>query len=562
MIPFDPVSLEIIWSRLLTITEEMWTTTLRTAVSTIIGVANDFSCEILDAEGRSITHAYRSMPVFNMVMPNVLKHLLKKFPRQRMQPGDIFLTNDPWLCAGHTPDIAIVTPIFSGRRVIGFVGNIANTSDIGGALDLRNVRDAYEEGILFPLCYLYRAGEPNQLVFELFEKNVRIPEMVLADIEAQVASNEVGVQRTLALLEEYGLEDLASLSQEVRWRSEQAMRRAIRDLPDGVYSNEVYTDGLGTPLKLAATITISGDRIHVDYTGTAPQVDRGGLNCTLPYTTGHTLFPLKCLLTPTVPSNEGDFASISLYAPEGSILNCTFPASVGLRVNTGWYLHELIFGALAEILPDRVQAGNGLMSSLRAYGIDPTGRPYNAHLFAGGGRGAGGGKDGVSGNMFPSSAANVPVEVFELNAPVLVTEKEFIPDSAGAGALRGRPGQRVSFAKLPSYPLPVNIYFHPARLYTPAKGLFGGHDAPPSRLIFHDEVITDDPVAFTAGTVALEKPDDLLTYEISGGAGMGDPRQRPRQLVEQDVRDGLVSAEQAAMVYGHLGQHLSDTASP
>jgi N-methylhydantoinase B/oxoprolinase/acetone carboxylase alpha subunit len=548
---FDPITLEIIWSRLLTITEEMWTTTLRTAVSTIIGVANDFSCEILDAEGRSVTHAYRSMPVFNMVMPNVVKHLLTKFPRQEMQPGDVFLTNDPWLCAGHTPDIAIVTPIFAAGRVIGFVGNIANTSDIGGALDLRKVRDSYEEGILFPLCYLYRAGEPNQLVFELFEKNVRIPEMVLADLEAQVASNAVGVERVLALLTEYGLADLTELSHEIRERSEQAMRRAIRALPDGVYRNEVYTDGLGTPLKLAATITIQGDHIHVDYTGTAPQIERGGLNCTLTYTTGHTLFPLKCLLTPTVPSNEGDFAPISLYAPAGSILNCKFPASVSLRVNTGWYLHELIFGALGQVLPDRVQAGNGLMSSLRAYGLDADGRPYNAHLFAGGGRGAGGGLDGVSANMFPSSAANVPVEVFELNAPVLMQEKEFMPDSAGAGALRGRPGQRLSLAKLPAHPLPVSVFFHPARLYTPARGLFGGQEAPPSRLIFHDEVITDDPAAFTEGTVTLEKADDVLTYEISGGAGMGEPRNRPRDLVQRDLQDGLVSPAQAQQVYGH-----------
>ena len=550
MIRFDPITLEIIWSRLLTITEEMWTTTLRTAVSTIIGVANDFSCEILDAEGRSMTHAYRSMPVFNMVMPNVVKHLLDKFPREHMQPGDIFLTNDPWLCAGHTPDIAIVTPIFSDRHVIGFVGNIANTSDIGGVLDLRKARDSYEEGILFPLCYLYRAGVPNQLVFELFEKNVRIPEMVLADLEAQVASNAVGVERTLALLAEYELADLAELSHEVCQRSEQAMRRAIHELPDGVYRHEVYTDGLGTPLKLAATITIAGDHIHVDYTGTAPQVDRGGLNCTLTYTTGHTLFPLKCLLTPTVPSNEGDFAPISLYAPEGSILHCTFPASVSLRVNTGWYLHELIFGALSHILPDRVQAGNGLMSSLRTYGRDMEGRPYNAHLFAGGGRGAGGGLDGVSANMFPSSAANVPVEVFEFNAPVLVKEKEFLLDSAGAGKLRGRPGQRLSLARLPAHPLPVSLFFHPARLYTPAQGLFDGQEAPPSRLIFHDEVITDDPATFTEGTVTLEKDTDVLTYEISGGAGMGEPHARPGDLVQRDLRDGLVSPEQAQQVYG------------
>ena len=197
---FDPVSLEIMWSRLLNITEEMWSTVLRTAVSTIIASANDFGCEIMDAEGRSIAHAYRSMPVFNMTMPNVTKEILKGYPLDELQPGDVFLTNDPWMCAGHLPDIAVVSPIFFQGRCVGFVASIANTSDIGGSLDEKNVRDSYEEGIFFPICKLYDAGKPNQLVFDMFKWNVRGPEMVLTDIEAQVAANEVGARRVGALL--------------------------------------------------------------------------------------------------------------------------------------------------------------------------------------------------------------------------------------------------------------------------------------------------------------------------------------------------------------------------
>ena len=226
---FDPVSLEIIWSRLLNVTEEMWHTILRTAVSTIIASANDFGCEIMDAEGRSIAHAYRSMPVFNMTMPNVTKEILKKYPADTLKPGDVFLTNDPWLCAGHLPDIAVVTPIFFQGRFVGFAGNIANTSDIGGSLDAKSVRDSYEEGIFFPICKLYDDGEPNELVFDMFRWNVRAPDMVLTDIEAQVAANEVGRSRVAALLDEYKLEDLSALSQAIRGRSEAAMRAQSAD---------------------------------------------------------------------------------------------------------------------------------------------------------------------------------------------------------------------------------------------------------------------------------------------------------------------------------------------
>tara|TARA_B100001123_G_scaffold269139_1_gene299501 strand:+ start:1611 stop:3275 length:1665 start_codon:yes stop_codon:yes gene_type:complete len=547
---FDPVTLEIIWSRLLNVTEEMWTTILRTAVSTIIASANDFGCEIMDKDGRSIAHAYRSMPVFNMTMPNVTKEILKKYPEKSIKPGDVFLTNDPWMCAGHLPDIAVVTPVFKENMFVGFVGNIANTSDIGGSLDEKRVTDSYEEGIFFPICKLYDGGNPNELVFDMFKWNVRAPEMVLTDIEAQVAANEVGSKRVLALIEEYNLGDLSDLSYQIRARSESAMRKAIEEIDDGVYTNEVYTDGMGVPLKIAVKITVSGDEVSVDYTGSSTQVDRGGLNCTLIYSTGHTLYPLACLLTPGVPVNEGCFAPISTYAPEGTIINCTFPISVGSRLNTGWYIHGAIFGALAQVIPERIQAGNGLMSGLRTYGFHEDGRVFNAHLFSGGGRGASSAGDGMGLNMFPSSASNVPVEVFELNSPALVLSKEFIEDSAGAGRYRGSPGLRVTIGKSANYRRPLNIYFHPNRLYFPASGVFGGSSGQKTRVILNGKVLSDDPKALTQGYLTLEKESDRLELEFPSGAGMGDPSERELSLVELDVRDGIVSRDAAMKTYG------------
>jgi len=541
MTKFDPVSLEIMWSRLVNITEEMWTTTLRTAVSTIIASANDFGCEVLDSQGRSVAHAYRSMPVFNMTMPNVTKEILKKYPVSSMQPGDVFLTNDPWMCAGHLPDIAVVTPAFYQGKVVAFAGNIANTSDIGGSLDAKNVRDSYEEGIFFPICKLYHQGEPNELVFDMFRWNVRAPDMVLTDLEAQVAANASGCERVVAFLEEYALPDLEDLSAAIRGRSQEAMRAAITEMADGEYTNEVFTDGMGVPLKIAVKLKVEGDAISVDYAGSSPQIDHGGINCTMIYSLGHTLYTLACLLTPEVPVNEGCFEPIRVTAPEGSIINCTFPASVGSRVNTGWYIHGAIFQALSAVLPDRIQAGNGLMSILQTYGVEADGRVFNTHFFCGGGRGATSGGDGTGHNMFPSSASNVPIEVFELNSPVLINAKEFVQNSAGPGKFRGSSGERVSMSRLAGHPHPLHIYLHPHRLSFAAEGAFGGKPGTKTVVALNGETVSDADSPMELGYVTLDHDTDVLTVEFPSGGGMFDPLDRDQEQAAADRQNGIIS---------------------
>ena len=541
MTKFDPVSLEIMWSRLVNITEEMWTTTLRTAVSTIIASANDFGCEVLDSQGHSVAHAYRSMPVFNMTMPNVTKEILKKYPVSSMQPGDVFLTNDPWMCAGHLPDIAVVTPVFYQGKVVAFAGNIANTSDIGGSLDAKNVRDSYEEGIFFPICKLYHQGEPNELVFDMFRWNVRAPDMVLTDLEAQVAANAAGCERVVAFLEEYGLPDLEDLSAAIRGRSQEAMRAAIAEMADGEYTNEVFTDGMGAPLKIAVKLKVEGDAISVDYAGSSPQIDHGGINCTMIYSLGHTLYTLACLLTPEVPVNEGCFEPIRVTAPEGSIINCTFPASVGSRVNTGWYIHGAIFQALSAVLPDRIQAGNGLMSILQTYGVEADGKVFNTHFFCGGGRGATSGGDGTGHNMFPSSASNVPIEVFELNSPVLINAKEFVQNSAGPGKFRGSSGERISMSRLAGHPHPLHIYLHPHRLSFAAEGAFGGKPGTKTVVALNGETVSDADSPMELGYVTLDHDTDVLTVEFPSGGGMFDPLDRDQEQAAADRQNGIVS---------------------
>jgi N-methylhydantoinase B/oxoprolinase/acetone carboxylase alpha subunit len=516
----DPIGLEIMWSRLIAITDEMWTTVLRTAVSPVIGSAQDFGCELLDATGNGLAHSTRSMPVFNLVMPEVTRAMIARFPVETMRPGDVYIGNDPWLCAGHLDDIAVITPIHLNGAVVGFTNTVAHTSSIGGTLDGIRARDRYEEGLFIPLAKLYDAGTPNELLFAVIAANVRQPEMVLSDIQAQVAANDVGARRILSFLEEYDLADLSELAEVLQTRSELAMRRAIAAVPDGVYRSSVRVETPEGELTLQGEITIAGDEITVDYTGSAPQQASGGLNCTFTYTRAHTVYPLKCLLTPNVPNNEGCFRPIKIDVPEGSILNCTRTASVNSRTRTGWHIHALLFNALAEVLPDRVQAGNGLMHAYRLAGTEADGTPFGVHFFSGGGRGAGKNTDGLGYNCFPSSAGNVPVEVFESRSPVMIEERSVIDGSEGAGDRSGTPGHRVQMRRLPGSEASINVFVHPDRLRFPAEGLFGGGQGSLTRLLLNDRELTAGGELETS-IIPITSDDDRFISEAASGGGFG-----------------------------------------
>lgn len=543
-IGFDPIGLEIMWSRLIGIADEMWSTVLRTAVSTIVGAAQDFGCEILDAEGHSVAHANRSMPVFNCMMPITVRATMDRFPVSQMKPGDVYATNDPWICAGHLDDIATVTPIFHRDRVVGFAATIAHWSSIGGALSSRTVRDLYEEGLRIPLLKLYDAGVPNETAFAFIRENVRTAEMVLVDLEAQVIANALGARRVVAFLHEYGLVDLAALAATIQDYSERAMRTAIAAVPDGVYESEVWADGLDTPVHLRGRITIAGDQIEVDYAGSDAQQPRGGINCTWIYTLAHTVYPLKCLLSPTVPANEGTYRPITMRAPEGSILNCTRPASVRERPRTGWHLHTLLFRALHPILPDRVQAGNGLLEVLYFHGQERDGSYFNAHFFLAGGRGASRGRDGIGRNSFPSSARNVPVEVFEAHVPVLVRARTLRPHSAGAGQWRGAFGHHLELSVLPDYPAPVSVFVDPDRMRFAPPGLAGGEDGPLKTILLNGRSLSLDELS--EGRITLASPSDRLEVWNPGGAGYGPPNRRDPALISSDEESGLSGASEGA----------------
>ena len=435
----DPVGLEIMWSRMINIAEECWQTVIRTAFSLIIGEAQDFACEILDAGGQQIVHSPRAMPVFNLTLPIAVNAMIERYPPETLKPGDVLVTNDPWLCAGHLFDIAIAVPVFRDGRVVAFCGVVGHVTDIGGTKDSLNAREIYEEGFQIPPMKLFRAGEPNEDLFTLLAENVRRPDQVLGDVHALVAAGLTGAGRIGEFMEEYGMHDLEALAAVVQKRAETAMRQAIADLPDGRYEHRIEADGLDSAMSFPIQVTIRGDEIEVGFEGAPPQMDQGGSNCTLTYTKAHTTYPLKCILSPEVPGNAGCYRPMRVAAPEGSVMNCDRPLAVNMRTRTGWYIAPNVFGALARAAAGRVQAFTGLPSSVLFYGIGPDGIFYSDHLFQGGGQGASERGDGHSALLYPTSAGNTSVELFETRVPVLVLEKAFIADSGGAGPAAGRP---------------------------------------------------------------------------------------------------------------------------
>jgi 5-oxoprolinase (ATP-hydrolysing) len=550
LIEADPINLEIMWGRLITVVEEMWQTVCRTAFSLIVSEAQDFACDLLDAQGESLAHSPRAMPVFNLTLPRAAKALLERFPPHTLRPGDMLITNDPWLCAGHLFDIAVVTPVFREGRRVALTGTVGHVGDIGGTKDSLRAREVYEEGIQIPPMLLFREGRPNADLFTLIAENVRKSEEVLGDIHAFVAANALGAERLLALMSEYGMHDLRALARVVQTRAERAMRDAIRALPDGVYTSEVWNNPLGSKLRYPLRIIVRGEDVELDFTGAPAQLPQGGLNCTYSYTAAHACYPMKCLLSPEVRSNAGCYRPFTVKAPVGSVLNCERPASVSLRTRVGWYIAPNIFRALAEAAPDRVQAATGLPVAVNIYGREPDDTVYSDHFFMGAGQGASARSDGKSALLYPTSAANTSVELMEARAPVLVLEKSFVTDSGGPGRHRGGLGVRARLRKLRDDGRPTLASVYPEGVGVTLEGLAGGRKGGSVHGIVLD---ASGAIVHDCGTgelVTLTRTDQIVEVQLAGGAGYGDPRQRDAALVERDVIEGYVSPDAAEREYG------------
>ena len=523
----DPIALSILWARLISIVDEAGTTLQRTSFSTVTRESADFAVVLMDSKGQSLAQSSVSVPSFLGVLPILTKTLIRDFyPLDTWQEGDVVITNDPWMCAGHKPDIGIVTPIFSKNKIenveenhlIGFIGCIAHSPDIGGTLWGAGARNFYEEGLYIPPTKLYSQGIANDTMFNLIRTNVRAADQTIGDILAQVAANQQGIRSLQRLMQENQLEEIDTLGEQIIAASEKAMRDALRAAPDGTYHSEYHADGDGIsePVYFKCAVTINDDEIFVDYTGSSPQ-HRLAINAVLNYVFAYTAYPIKCVFSPDVPNNEGSFRPIKVHAPEGSILNAQKPAPLGARNVTGNLLHGPVLLALSQAVPDKVQADCGAAVWVMVLnGKKRDGGEFVEYLFLAGGYGARPTEDGPNTLCYPTNVANVPIEVFENNAPVLVTTKKLEKNSGGKGKYKGGMGQRFGYKN--SSDLPFQISNISEKLNHQAYGLFGGEAGKKGKLYIVDA--NGKKRKTPPKGIDYLQPNEEIVMILPGGGGM------------------------------------------
>ncbi|MBI2321814.1 MAG: hydantoinase B/oxoprolinase family protein [Chloroflexi bacterium] len=536
----DAVILTMYWNKLMAIVDEATAALLRTAFSRTVTDAWDFSCALFDARGEMIAQGRHGLPTFLGCLALAVKDFIAAYPPDRVEPGDSLITTDPWIGASQIHDVIFVTPVFHRGRVVAYAANVSHSPDVGGRLLSADSSEIFEEGFRLPIVKLFRRGEPNDDLFGLIRLNVRVPDIVVGDLLAQLAANQVMTRRVVELLDDKGLDDLDGLAAAILARSEAAMRRAIATIPRGTYRGVIETDGFDRPITLACAITVGVDEVHADFSGSSPQ-DEHGINCVWRYAFAELAHALICVARPASPVNGATLRPIRFFAPEGTIVNPRYPSALGGRALVSMFIQALVFRALAEAVPDRVIADSHSPPPIPTFmGTRHTGRLYVETMRVNGGLGARPTADGVSGLGWPANISNAPVEVTENEMPMLFLRKELVEDSGGAGLHRGGLGQYYVWRSYARDPMTIAVRLD--RVAHPPQGLFSGLPGGSAA------VRVDGQPVHSKRTVRLE-PGSVFHVQSAGAGGYGDPCRREPQQVLADVLDGYVSPERARSDY-------------
>ena len=538
---YDPITLGIQWDRLISIADEIVNALVRTSFSTNVRESYDLSCVVFDRHGRSIAQGSYSVPSFTGTAGATLAHMLERLPAETLKPGDVVITNDPWMGTGHLFDINVMQPVFRKGALVGYVMSITHLPDIGGAGFSATAREVYEEGLRLPVCKLVHGGAVDEFILELVRANVRVADETIGDIMANVSCTTVGARMLGEFMDEYGLDDLTPLADAILGFSERAMRDALADVTASVYRNEIQFEGHDRSLTLACTVHIADGGALVDFTGSSGAVD-AAINVPLCYTRAMTCYGIKVLTTPKIPNNQGSVTPVRLRAPENCILNPLPPYPTGGRHVVGHFIVPLIFGALADALPDRVQADAGMLNLINVQGRTREGRGVSSIFFASGGFGALAGLDGAAATPGPSNMTGTPIEVWESLTGMTFERKSLLPDSGGAGRFRGGLGQVIALRNDSGHPLTVSCLA--GRTEFPPLGVLGGK---PGRL---REIRINGKAVHPKGRYVLA-PGDLVETTEAGGGGYGDPALRERAAIEADLRSGAVTPQGARRDYGY-----------
>ncbi len=512
----DGIDLEIMWGNLISIVSEQAKALQRIAFSPVVREAGDLATALFDTEARMVAQAITGTPGHINSLGAAARNMIDVIPRSQIYPGDVLITNDPWLSAGHFFDITVLTPIFRHERLIGFGGSTIHHTDIGGYGVGAGARDIHEEGLWIPVLKLYERGEPNQTLHKIIGRNVRTPNAAFGDLAAQVASGKVGAERLNAMCARCGLDDIHELSAEILRRSEKATRDAIRKLPGGVYRGETSFDVPGGEvIRLCTEVTVDTQlgEIVIDYAGSSPP-SKFGINVVPAYTHAYSTFAVRSVLNPDLPNNAGSLAPIRIKLPPNCIVNAEYPSPVNARHVVGMYVPFPILKALARVLPERVVAeGSGAVWTIQIQGRDARGRPFISSMFNySGGMGARATKQGLSATCYPTGVSAVPVEVLEASIPIEFLCKELVLGTGGPGLHCGGDGQRVGFRMRTGREWLLNAI--PSRLSSQAEGMLGGEPGAPGKFLINGQ-------ASLTGQKRAMEPDDEVVMQTPGGGGFG-----------------------------------------
>lgn len=529
------IRMQVMWNRLISVVEEQAMTLLRTAFSTSVREAGDLSAGVFDPAGRMLAQAVTGTPGHVNTMAEAVGHFIAAIGRDRMYPGDTYVTNDPWLGTGHLHDITMVSPSFLGDRLVGFFACTAHVVDVGGRGFGADGKSVYEEGIQIPIMKFAERGQVNDTLVALLRANVREPDQVVGDFYSLAACNDVGHRRLMEMMGEIGLTSLDSLGDFIFDRTRSATLDRIRALPQGLWSNVMDTDGYDTPVRLAAQVSIDGDRVHCDFTGSSP-VSAKGINVPVIYTKAYASYALKCVIAPDIPNNWASLEAFTISSPQ-NILNAPRPAPVSVRHVIGHLVPDLVLGALAQALPGQVLAEGAASLWNIHMSVRPVagqaGRRAEILMFNSGGMGARPGLDGLSATAFPSGVMTMPIEATEQTGPIIVWRKELRPDSGGDGEHRGGLGQIIEIAPMDGHEFDFSAMFD--RVNHPARGRDGGQPGAAG------VVALDDGTALRPKGWQHVPAGRRLVLHLPGGGGFGDPARRPQQARADDAAKGYVT---------------------
>jgi len=528
---------QIMWNRLIAIVEEQAQTLLRTAFSPIVREAGDLSAGVFDCEGRMLAQAVTGTPGHVNSMAESVKHFIEHFSLDTMREGDAYITNDPWMGTGHLNDFVITTPCFHRGELIGLFSCTSHLIDIGGIGFGPEATDVFMEGLYIPMLKIIDQGEVNQTLLDVIRANTRLPVDTVGDTYALMACNEVGCERLTEMMEEFNLTDLNALGSFIFERSEQAVLDEIARLPKGSWSNTMITDGYEEPVALTATVTVSDDRMHVDFEGT-DSVSGRGINVPMAYTTAYSVFGLSCIVAAKIPKNAGSLKPLTVSAPEGCILNAPKPAPVCSRHVIGQMLPDVVFGCLHQAIPERVPAeGTSCIWNLNVRGRVNSGSGgaygFSMAFTSNGGTGARPEADGLSATAYPSGVKGTPVEIAEQITPLIFWRKEYRPDSAGTGRMRGGFGQEIELSSRIGESFELLAAYD--RIDHPARGRDGGENGAAGSVSLKSGVKLKGKGFLTIPA------DDRLVIHTPGGGGLGDASKRDSERIAYDIDSGLIN---------------------